>query len=116
MADLVVGRFDQAEEVHEQGDGRARAEFVDLNGKKVGRARMEPGWRWSVHGKPQAGTDSCEVEHIGYVVQGRLAVRMDDGTEVEIGPGAAYHVPPGHDAWVVGNEAVVHVDFSALVT
>ena len=114
MANVEVRSFERSDEVNEHPDGIARAEMVELNGKRVGRATMQPGWRWSVHMRPAAGTDSCEVEHIGYVVQGRLAVVMDDGTEIEIGPGEAYHVPPGHDAWVVGDEAVVHVDFAGL--
>jgi quercetin dioxygenase-like cupin family protein len=114
VANLEAQSFDRSDEVSEHPDGSARAEIVELNGKKVGRATMQPGWRWSVHGRPAAGTDSCEVEHIGYVIQGRLAVQMDDGTQIEIGPGEAYHVPPGHDAWVVGDEAVVNVDFAGL--
>lgn len=114
MASLVTESFDSSDEVNEYPDAMGRVEIVELNGKKVGRATMQPGWRWSVHGRPAAGTDSCEVEHIGYVVQGRLTVLMDDGTQIEIGPGDAYHVPPGHDAWVVGDEAVVHLDFGGL--
>jgi quercetin dioxygenase-like cupin family protein len=92
---------------------RGRLEVAQLaSGVTVGRAVMEPGWRWSEHVKPLAGTDSCQVLHTGYVVSGRLAVRMDDGTEKELGPGDAYAIPPGHDAWVVGDESYVAVDFT----
>ena len=78
----------------------------------VGRAKLEPGWRWSNDVKPIAGTTSCQVHHKGYVVSGRLHVVMDDGTEADLGPGDAHEVPPGHDAWVVGDEPYVGVDFS----
>lgn len=116
VANLETQSFERSNEVSEHPDGSARAEIVELNGRRIVRATMQPGWRWSVHGRPTAGTDSCEVEHIGYLTQGRLAVLMDDGNQIEIGAGEAYHVPPGHDAWVVGDEAVVNVDFSALAS
>lgn len=78
----------------------------------VSRATMQPGWRWSSDVKPIVGSDSCMIHHKGYTVSGRLGVAMDDGTEIEIGPGDAHDIPPGHDAWVVGDEAYVAVDFS----
>ena len=81
MAELVGKPFDNPDEVREFTDGMGRVELVDLNGHAVGRGTFEPGWRWSEHVKPLAGTDSCQVEHIGYVLQGRMALRMDDGTD-----------------------------------
>jgi Cupin domain len=63
--------------------------------------------------KPQVGTDSCRVSHTGYIVSGRFAVRLDDGRQYELGPGDAYVIPAGHDAWVVGDEPCVGVDFAA---
>jgi hypothetical protein len=69
-------------------------------------------WRWSENVKPIVGTDSCQVLHTGYQVSGRLHVRLEDGTEEEVGPGEAYVIPPGHDAWVVGDEPVVTVEMS----
>jgi quercetin dioxygenase-like cupin family protein len=81
---------------------KGRAELVTLGGVTVGRAVLEPGWRWSEHVKPIAGTSSCEVAHTGYVVSGRLRVVMDDGSEGDAGPGDAFVIPPGHDAWTVG--------------
>ena len=70
----------------------------------VGHGTFEPGWRWSEHVKPLSGTDSCQVEHIGYVLKGRMKVVMDGGEELEVGPGDVFHMPPGHDAWIVGDE------------
>jgi EutQ-like cupin domain len=77
------------------------------------RAQAEPGWRWSEAIKPIAGTDSCEVQHTGYVISGRMHVVMDDGSEQEIGPGDVYVIRPGHDAWIIGDETYVGVDFSS---
>ncbi len=78
----------------------------------VGRAVFEPGWKWSECVKPIAGTDSCQVAHVGYVVSGRMKVAMDDGTEREFGPGDAGTIPPGHDAWIEGDEPCVWLDFA----
>ena len=91
--------------------GRGRIELVDLPGVTVGRAIFEPGWRWSEDARPTAQTASCQIAHVGYVVSGRFHVRMDDGTERELAPGDAHAVGPGHDAWVVGDEPAVIVDF-----
>ena len=79
---------------------------------KVAREVLEPGWKWSEHIKPIAGTDSCQLEHNGLLLSGRLKVVTDDGSEMEIGPGDAYFVPPGHDAWVVSDEAATGIEFS----
>ena len=87
-------------------------ELVTLGGITFGRGTFQPGWRWSESVKPIVGTDSCQVPHTGYVVSGRIAIKMDDGTEFEAGPGDAYDIPAGHDGWVVGDEAYVGVDFS----
>lgn len=91
---------------------RGHLEVLRLTGLNFGVATFEPGWRWSESVKPLAGTDSCEFHHTGYVVQGRLRVRMNDGTESELGPGDVVVIPPGHDAWVVGDEQVVMYDFA----
>ena len=114
MAQLAGKRFENPDEVREFVGGTGRVELVDLNGHAVGRGTFEPGWRWSEHVKPIAGTDSCQVEHIGYVLEGRMALKMDDGTEREFGPGDSFHMPPGHDAWIVGDEACVILDFGGL--
>src|ERR671917_209752 len=79
---------------------------------KVARLLLEPGWKWSEHVKPLAQTDSCQVRHTGYVISGQMRVVMDDRTETELGPGDAYVIEPGHDAWIVGDEPFVGVDVS----
>jgi hypothetical protein len=88
-----------------------RAEIVKIGDAEVGRLVFEPGWRWSKDVKPIAKTTTCEAPHFQYHVSGRLAIRMDDGTEFEAGPGDITSLPSGHDAWVVGNEPVVTVDW-----
>ena len=88
----------------------ARIDIVNLTGYTLARARFEPGWRWSESVKPIAGTESCQFTHVGTVIQGRLGVRLDDGTELEIKAGDAYTIPPGHDGWVVGDEAFVGLE------
>ena len=93
---------------------KGKVEVVTVGGVTFGRATLEPGWKWSVHVKPIAKTKSCEAPHTQYHLSGRLRVRMDDGTEVEFGPGDVGHIPPGHDGWVVGNEPVVFVDVSGM--
>jgi len=87
------------------------AEIVRVSGNEIGRLVFEPGWRWSNDVKPIAGTESCEAPHFQYHVSGRLAIRMDDGTEFVAGPGDVTSLPSGHDAWVVGDEPVVVVDW-----
>ena len=93
---------------------KGRAELVTLGGRTVGKGTFEPGWRWSEHVKPLAGTDSCQATHFAYVLSGRMAVRMDDGTEGETGPGEFVRIEPGHDAWTVGDEPCVLVDFQGF--
>jgi quercetin dioxygenase-like cupin family protein len=91
-----------------------KVQIVNLGSVKVGRGTFEPGWRWSEHVKPIAGTESCESAHTGYCLSGRMTVRMDDGTEDQIAPGDAFTIAPGHDAWTDGNEACVLLDFSGM--
>jgi mannose-6-phosphate isomerase-like protein (cupin superfamily) len=79
---------------------------------KVARLLLQPGWKWSEHVKPLAQTDSCQVRHTGYVVSGQMKVVMDDRSEADLGPGDAYVIEPGHDAWIVGDEPFVGVDVS----
>jgi hypothetical protein len=88
-----------------------RLEIVKVGGAEIGRLVLEPGWRWSNDVKPIAGTELCEAPHMQYHVSGRLHVVMGDGTEFDAGPGDVTSLPEGHDAWVVGDEAVVAVDW-----
>jgi mannose-6-phosphate isomerase-like protein (cupin superfamily) len=113
MASVEVKSFDSPDETR-KFEGKGQAALVDLDGTAVSRGTFEPGWKWSVNLKPIAGTDSCQVHHIGYCVSGRMKVIMDDGSEQEIGPGEAADIPPGHDAEVVGDEACVWVDFGEV--
>jgi class 3 adenylate cyclase len=103
-------RFDHPDEVRSVEKGRI--ELVELGELAVGRAIFEPGWRWSEHVKPIAGTETCQVHHVGYVVSGHLHVEMSDGASIELVAGDTFEVPPGHDAWVVGDEAWVSVDYA----
>jgi quercetin dioxygenase-like cupin family protein len=89
-------------------DGSQRA-AVSLRGVAIGRGIYRPGWRWSEHVQPISGQES-EL-HVGYVISGRMVVRARDGTEVEVGPGDAFVAEPGHDAWVLGDESCVALDF-----
>lgn len=89
-----------------------RTEVVTVGTTTVTRWTTEPGWRWSKCMKPIAGTDSCQVPHNGYAISGRIRVREDDGTEIDINPGDAYSIPAGHDGWVLGDEPWVGVDSS----
>ena len=90
---------------------KGKVELVSLGGATIGRLILEPGWRWSLHVKPVAGTEWCEAPHFQYHVSGRLHVVMADGTEFDAGPGDVTALPQGHDAWVVGDEPVVLVDW-----
>jgi hypothetical protein len=92
----------------------ARVELVTVGGVTFGRATLEPGWKWSTCVKPIVNTKSCEASHLQYHVSGRLKVVMDDGSEDEFGPGEVSLLPPGHDAWVVGNEPCVVIDISGM--
>jgi hypothetical protein len=101
--------FAQPDEVRTFPHGRA--EILKVGDGEVGRLVFEPGWRWSQDVRPIAGTASCEAPHMQFHVSGRLAIRMDDGTEFVAGPGDVTSLPSGHDAWVVGDESVVTVDW-----
>jgi uncharacterized cupin superfamily protein len=92
-----------------------KIDVVQMGSVTVGRATLEPGWKWSTCVKPLAGTESCEADHMGYMLQGRMRVVMDDGTERLYRAGDAALIPAGHDAEVVGDEAVVFVDFGGAV-
>jgi hypothetical protein len=91
--------------------GKGSAAVVSVGGHPVLYGTFEPGWRWSEHVKPIANTDSCQAPHLLYCLWGRMKVAMSDGTEGEIGPGDIASIEPGHDAWIVGDEPCVAVDF-----
>ena len=110
MATTEIKNFDSPDEVR-QFEGKGQAKVVNVAGQVVGRGTFEPGWKWSENVKPIAGTDSCQVSHLGYVLSGRMRVYMDDGSEAVVGPGDVVAIPPGHDAEVVGDVACEMVDF-----
>jgi uncharacterized cupin superfamily protein len=114
MTSLHAGSLDQPDETRTFENGRV--DLVRLGDVAIGRAKFEPGWRWSESVKPIAGTESCEAHHVGYAISGRLHVVADDGGEAEVGPGEAYVVMPGHDAWVVGDEPFVGLEFQSAET
>ena len=89
---------------------KTKVEVVTFGDRSIMRVTLEPGWKWSEHVKPTVGTQSCQVERFGYCISGRLRVRMDDGTEAEIRPGDADMIPPGHDAWVIGDQPFIGLD------
>jgi hypothetical protein len=101
--------FAKADETREFPFGRA--DLVDIGGSQIGQLTLEPGWRWSEHVKPIAGTAWCEAPHFQYHVAGTLRIQMADGTQFDATPGDVTALPQGHDAWVVGDTPVVVVDW-----
>jgi quercetin dioxygenase-like cupin family protein len=102
--------FDKPDEVREGENWRM--ELVRLEGgAQIGRITLQPGWKWSEHVKPVAGTDLCMAPHQQYQLQGRVHLVLADGTEADQGPGDVVSIPPGHDAWVVGDDPVVAIDW-----
>ena len=95
---------------------RGRADLVRIAGSDIGRLTLEPGWRWSEHVKPIAGTDWCEAPHFQYHLSGTLRIQMSDGTQFDAVAGDVTALPHGHDAWVVGDEPCVQVDFTGMET
>jgi hypothetical protein len=91
---------------------KGRIDITNVGDTPIGMGIFEPGWKWSSHVKPIVGGNSCQVTHTMYVISGKMHVRMDDGSEQEFGPGDTGVVPPGHDAWVIGNETFKAVDFT----
>jgi quercetin dioxygenase-like cupin family protein len=109
---LEVKSLNSPDEVRTFGKGKL--ELVKIGGATIGRAVLEPGWKWSEHVKPIAKTKSCKAPHFQYHVSGTLHVVMDDGTEKDIKAGEISVIPPGHDGWVVGDEPAVVIDFQGM--
>ena len=101
--------FDTADETREFE--RGRLDLLNIGESQIGRLTLQPGWRWPEHIKPAAGTEWCEAPHFQYHVTGTLRIQMADGTQFDAGPGEVTALPQGHDAWVVGDEPVVVVDW-----
>ena len=113
MKKMETKSFGVPDEVRKFDKGKV--ELVNIGGATIGRAVFEPGWKWSTSVKPIVNTKSCEAPHFQYHVSGTIRVLMDDGTEKELKAGDVSLLPSGHDAWVVGNEPVVVVDFQGMV-
>jgi hypothetical protein len=112
MAGVHVGDFDAPDET--RSPAKTRVDVVRMgDGATAARLTLQPGWRWSECVKPVVGTDSCQVRHVGFLQSGRMGVTHGDGSELEIEPGRSYVIEPGHDAWVVGDEAVVAYEFES---
>ena len=111
---LVRKSLDSPEETRPFEGGTGQLQLVNTDGGAVGRATFQPGWKWSKHVKPIAKTDSCQAAHVGYVISGRMKVVMDDGTADEFGPGDLMICPAGHDAWIIGNEPCVVIDWAGF--
>ncbi len=92
---------------------KIKGEVVNIGDYTVMRGTFEPGWKWSDCVKPTVETSSCEVNHVLYVISGKMQNKMNDGSEKVLGPGDAGVIPPGHDAWVVGDKPCISIDFTA---
>ncbi len=101
--------FSKPDEIRDFPNGRA--EVLSFGEAQIGRLILQPGWRWSNDVKPLVGTESCKAPHFQYHVAGKLGILMDDGTEFVAEPGDVTSLPSGHDAWVIGDEPVVVVDW-----
>ena len=109
MAGVEARGFDSPDET--RTPDKARVDVLRIGPTTAARYTFQPGWRWSESVKPIAGTDTCQVRHVGVAQSGTLHVTHDDGTDLEIGPGDAYVIEPGHEAWVVGDEVFVGFEF-----
>ena len=113
MTGIMVRNLDAPDERRDFPNGHV--DVLGVEGHKLDRAVFEPGWRWSDSVRPIAGTDLCEFDHFGFVTSGRLHLEMADGSTADVGPGDVVVCPPGHDAWVLGDEPCVFVEMSERV-
>jgi hypothetical protein len=111
MAAIELKNVDDPDET--RTPEKTNVSAVHLGDATVARLTLQPGWKWSECIKPVAGTESCQASHLGFVVSGRLHVAATDGAEADLGPGDAYRLAPGHDAWVVGDEQFVAMEFDS---
>jgi quercetin dioxygenase-like cupin family protein len=111
---MIRKSLDSPEETRPFEADMGRLDLVGTQSGAVGRAVFEPGWQWSKHVRPIAQTDSCQAPHLGYCVSGRMHVVMDDGQEMEVSPGDYFEISPGHDAWIVGDEPCVVIDWQGF--
>ena len=114
MSPIEINDFASPDEV--RSPERTTVELVKVGGGEIGRYTFQPGWRWSECIKPVVGGDSCQVEHVGYVVSGTLGASHEDGSTGVATAGSVYRIAPGHDGWVIGDEPVVVVEFQGAAT
>ncbi len=110
MASTVKKEFKSPDDIRNFEKGKV--EVVKINGGTVGRFTLEPGWRWSEHVRPIAGTEWCEAPHFQYIESGRVHIHTKEGQDFEAGPGDVIFLRPGHDGWVVGDEPVIAIDWT----
>lgn len=108
---LFTKSFDEPDEY--RTPDKTQVNVIRLGDVQAARLTLQPGWRWSECVKPVAGTDSCQARHVGAVVSGRMRTVLDDGSSADVGPGDGYVIPPGHDAWVLGDEPLVAFEFES---
>ena len=109
MQNLIKKNFDSPDDSGHPSE-RLSMDVVEINGKKLHRVTAQPGWKWSIDLKPVAKTDSCQMDHLLYMISGGMVVRMDDGKELEYGPGDLAAIPPGHDGWGIGDEPTIWLE------
>jgi class 3 adenylate cyclase len=111
MPRLQAKSFETPDEIRDLP--QARFVIVKLDEVTVGRSTFEPGWRWSTDLGPMVGTATCQIRHLGYTISGSLRAALDDGQTIDIGPNTVYEIPPGHDAWVLGDEPWVTIEWTS---
>jgi hypothetical protein len=111
MASIETKNMDSPDET--RTPDKTAVSVVHLGASSVARMTLQPGWRWSECIKPVAGTESCQATHLGHVVSGRIHIAHTDGTEADLGPGDSYFIAPDHDAWVLGDDAFVALEFES---
>lgn len=104
------------DEIREFPNGSGDVKVLELGEETLGYYTFNPGWKWSTDMKPKVGGETCQVTHNLYVLSGRMAIRMEDGSEFEVGPGDASFIAPGHDAWIIGDEPCVCLDWTGART
>jgi hypothetical protein len=114
MSSFEKKSFDAADEVRSLD--KTTVEVLKYPGASVARFTFQPGWKWSECVGPKVGTESCQATHLGAVVTGNMHVVRNDGSTIDVGPGESYSIPPGHDAWVVGDEPFVGFEFESADT
>ncbi len=114
MIPILIKRFESRDEIRHFEKGSF--EIVSLGGMTIGRATYQPGWKWSHHVRPVVGTPTCMVEHVGLVISGRAMAAMESGETFELRAGDCFHIAPGHDSWVVGDEPYVSLHFMGAET